>query len=292
MVRCLPITATKATTNNITSIYATNLGTVTLTWSRSSLGILLLADLSLTPSADNNDNAITDHLRLFIRPYLKWKRKGSKHHQFTSATECHRVVELSWDFSLATFRGPEPTGEFFLSVSVDGETALVVGDRAEVSGKGAEMVSRRERVRFGGLGGELLYDTKGRFGGEELEVSILIDVEGEGMRFGVDGEVVLEVRRLCWKFRGVDEVGLKSGGRIIVAWDLHDWLFREGDALFVLRFERGEEVRGCFWKRDWSDSSSGSWSVEEMEETECCEEAEAWGSGEGGFTLLVYGQKS
>ncbi|KAI0496660.1 hypothetical protein KFK09_022982 [Dendrobium nobile] len=329
MVRCLPTTASGAAAGEITSVYATRLGTITLRWSRASLGIYLRADLRLTPSTSpspspDNDNAVADHLRLRLRPYLTWKRKGSKLHQFTSGTGSRRVVELAWDLSLATFsrgRGPEPTGGFFVSFSVDGEIALIVGDRGEegICEKGSELISRRERVRFGGLGGEMSYATKGKFEGKEMAISISIDLEGEDMRLGIDGEIVLEVTRLCWKFRGSEAVALKSGGRIHVSWDLHDWLFQQeagwerspaavgeaGEAVFVLRFERGVggegqigkggrrafwEGRWCFWKRDWSDSSSGSSSGSSVEELGCCE-SELQSSGEGGFTLLVYGRK-
>ncbi|XP_020593074.1 uncharacterized protein LOC110033441 [Phalaenopsis equestris] len=286
MVRCLPTTAGRACAGEITSIYTTHLGTITLTWSRTSLGVFLLADLLLTPSpspANNNDNAISDHLRLCIRPYLTWKRKGSKHRRFRSANDRRRVVELVWDFSLATFcRGPEPTGGFFLSISVDSEIALVVGDseekdcrltgslKSKISGKRSELISRRERVRFGGIGDEMSHVTKGWFEGKEMAISIFVDVEGEEMRIGIDGEIVLEVSKICWKFRGSDGAALKTPSAIGEA----------GEAVFVLRFERGEgweeraifEGRGCFCKGDWSDSSSGSLSGSSVEELECCGE--------------------
>ena len=46
-----------------------------------------------------------------------------------------------------------------------------------------------------------------------------------GMSVCVDGERVLHVRRLRWKFRGSERVDLGGGDGVQVSWDLHNWLF-------------------------------------------------------------------
>ncbi|KAG0461357.1 hypothetical protein HPP92_021654 [Vanilla planifolia] len=81
----------------------------------------------------------------------------------------------------------------------------------------------------------------------EMEISIFSDPgEEEGMKLG-------STARAFW--RGSDGVGVTSGGRIQVSWDLHGWFFRregggrgdssvlceqKGEAVFVFRFERGD----------------------------------------------------
>ncbi|BAH94567.1 Os09g0416600 [Oryza sativa Japonica Group] len=75
-----------------------------------------------------------------------------------------------------------------------------------------------------------------------------------GMSVTVDGERVLHIRRLRWKFRGTEKVDLGGGDGVQVSWDLHHWLFPNRDtapadasavtpppqpahAVFIFRFE-------------------------------------------------------
>lgn len=64
--------------------------------------------------------------------------------------------------------------------------------------------------------------------------------------FCVDGERVLVVERLKWKFRGNERVEV-DGVPILISWDVHDWVFENnnnnsdnGHAVFMFKFEENE----------------------------------------------------
>ncbi|URE31061.1 hypothetical protein MUK42_05292 [Musa troglodytarum] len=192
---------------------------------------------------------------------------------------CHRCVEFAWDLSRASFHTggsgrPEPASGFFVAVAFDGEMLLVAGDLVEEAYKKTKArrpiapfsnptpTARREHVVLGNSGGPRSYRTVARFGGRNREISIELgpkDREPEaGMAVAVDGETVVHVQRLRWKFRGTEKVEVESGARMQVSWDLHDWLFKStaeaalsdaavptaaerGHAVFVFRFEEEEE---------------------------------------------------
>ena len=98
----------------------------------------------------------------------------------------------------------------------------------------------------------------------------------------MDGEKVLEVARLKWKFRGSERVEI-DGVHVQISWDVHDWLFEkdkdivnhrssnnnnsnnngiEGHAVFMFKFEE-DEVRGSGGGKEeeqqWSMGSGGEW---------------------------------
>ncbi|XP_062227522.1 uncharacterized protein LOC133925785 [Phragmites australis] len=213
-------------TSESTSVYWTHLGTIRLTWSRAPLGLFLAADLRLA-----GDVAPA---RFVLRPWLPWRRRGSK--RFSTAGG--RVVVFSWDLSRARFaagRRPEPVSLFSLHVSVDGELALAAGD-LETPASAGLLLSRLENAVAVAAGDA--YTTTVAVAGERHEVSLA--VEDSAMWVAVDGEKALQVRRLRWKFRGSERLDL-PGGRVRVTWDLHGWLFSpDAAAVFVLRFETSD----------------------------------------------------
>jgi len=84
-----------------------------------------------------------------------------------------------------------------------------------------------------------------------------------GMSVSVDGERVLHVRRLRWKFRGSERVDLGGGDGVQVSWDLHNWLFPPRDpppadasahahahAVLVFRFDLASGGGGGDEERD------------------------------------------
>ncbi|CAN6182289.1 unnamed protein product [Urochloa humidicola] len=229
-----------------------------------------------------------------VRPWLLWRRRGSKRFRVRD----HRV-DLAWDLSRARFPpsgSPEPSSGYFVAVVVDGEMAVVAGDMAEEAyrktkarrppGPGPVLVSRREHVNMrdgagAGAGGGRGHRTCVVVRGREREISVDLVSRGQGqgqakeqrerdraevgLSVAVDGERVLHVRRLRWKFRGSEKVDLGGGDRVLVSWDLHNWLFPTGDtsppdsaaaalvaaaappahAVFVFRFELADgEERG------------------------------------------------
>ncbi|KAL6606751.1 hypothetical protein ACP70R_042404 [Stipagrostis hirtigluma subsp. patula] len=217
--------------SSATSVYWTHLGAVTLTWSRAPLGLLLAAELRLA----GDDDGAAAPARFVLRPWLPWRRRGSK--RFAAAGG--RVVAFSWDLSrarLAPGRRPEPVSRYSLQVTVDGELALAAGDLAVPASAGFLLSRRENAVAAAGHGDA--YTTTVAVAGVEHEVSLA--VEDAAMWVAVDGEKALQVRRLRWKFRGSERLDLPHG-RVRVSWDLHGWLFCPGAAaVFVLRFETSD----------------------------------------------------
>jgi hypothetical protein len=274
-------------TSLATSVYETRLGPAAMSWSRAAFGLSLRAVLHVSapstrsPAAsdyggvemeENDDEEATVAVR--VRPWLLWRRRGSKRFRVGD-----RRLDLAWDLSRARFPpsgSPEPSSGYFVAVVVDGEIAVVAGDMAEEAYRktkarrppvpGPVLVSRREYVSMRDGGGghrtcvtvrgkarEILVDLVSRGQGKERER----DRADVGMSVSVDGDRVLHVRRLRWKFRGSEKVDLGGGDRVLVSWDLHNWLFplREtsapdataaaslpsAHAVFVFRFELGSD---------------------------------------------------
>ncbi|XP_066352116.1 uncharacterized protein [Miscanthus floridulus] len=189
-----------------------------------------------------------------VRPWLLWRRRGSR--RFRAGD---RLVDLAWDLSRARFPGsgsPEPSSGFFVAIVVDGEMVLAAGDLPDAayrrtrarrpSGPCPVLLSRREHVslRDAGAGRGRSHTTWVTVQGKEREISMDLVARGRGrdraaaagrekekdradvgMSVSVDGERVLHVRRLRWKFRGSERVDLGGGDGVQVSWDLHNWLF-------------------------------------------------------------------
>ncbi|BAT08090.1 uncharacterized protein [Oryza sativa Japonica Group] len=214
-----------------------------------------------------------------VRPWLLWRRRGSKRFRVRD-----RRVDLAWDLTRARFAcpgSPEPSSGYFVAVVVDGEMALVAGDMAEEAyrktkarrgpGPDAVLISRREHVSMRDAGHGRGHKTFVNVRGKEREISVDLVSRGHGkdrdkdkdkerdkadvgMSVTVDGERVLHIRRLRWKFRGTEKVDLGGGDGVQVSWDLHHWLFPNRDtapadasavtpppqpahAVFIFRFE-------------------------------------------------------
>lgn len=283
-----PPASTAAGPSLTTSVYETHLGLAALSWSRTVFGLSLRADLRFAGAGaaavaeeENDDDEET--FRFHVRPWLFWKRRGSKRFHLKDNRR-HRTVEFSWDLARARFLaggGPEPSSGYFVAVAVDGEMLLVAGDLVDEAYRKCKatrgnspwnpiLISRREHVVLGDSGGGRSYKTMARFGGKEREISIDLGTKERerdvGMLLGVDGKRVLQVRRLRWKFRGSERVEVEGGARIQVSWDLHNWLFQPkdeppatastataaaaelGHAMFVFRFEREAGEEGHFGK--------------------------------------------
>ncbi|XP_062194416.1 uncharacterized protein LOC133897641 [Phragmites australis] len=279
-----------AGTSLATSVYETRLGLAALSWSRAALGLALRAVLRVSapsPSAasdyddgeveyDGEEEEATVAVR--VRPWLLWRRRGSKRFHVRD-----RRVDLAWDLSRARFPSsgsPEPSSGYFVAVVVDGEMAVVAGDMVEEAYRKTKarrppgpcpiLISRREHVSMRDGNNGRGHRTCVTVRGKEREISVDLVSRGQGqgqgqgkerdkvdvgMSVSVDGERVLHVRRLRWKFRGSEKVDLGGGDRVQVSWDLHNWLFpaREtsppdaaaavapppAHAVFIFRFELG-----------------------------------------------------
>ncbi|RLN04118.1 hypothetical protein C2845_PM13G18410 [Panicum miliaceum] len=243
-----------------TSVYETHLGLVALSWSRTSFGLSLRAVLRLSPPPnsapgssssasgagyldDDADEEEEATLAFRARPWFLWRRRGSR--RFRAGD---RLVDLAWDLSRARFPGsgsPEPSSGFFVAVVVDGEMVLAAGDLPDAAYRrtrarrppGSQrpvLLSRREHVslRDAGAGRGCSHTTWVTVQGKEREISVDLKEKERadvGMSVSVDGERVLHVRRLRWKFRGSERIDLGGGGGVQVSWDLHNWLFPPRD---------------------------------------------------------------
>ncbi|WOK94356.1 hypothetical protein Cni_G03058 [Canna indica] len=270
-----PLPSTAAGPSLTTSIHDTRLGPAALTWSGAALGLALRAEINLSAGDDDDD---AESVRFRVRPWLLWKRRGSRRFRLSGQPR-HRCVTFAWDLSRASFApgggGPEPVSGFFVAVVVDGDMLLVAGDLVEEAYKKTRArrqrapfsnpapASRREHVVLADPGGCGSYRTLARCGGRDREISIDLGTKESGRESGmsvaVDRKSILRVRRMRWKFRGSEKVEIEGGAHIQVSWDLNDWLFHhkaqnvsggstnaeKGRAVFVFRFEEEEEEDTC-----------------------------------------------
>ncbi|KAJ3695546.1 hypothetical protein LUZ60_000923 [Juncus effusus] len=289
-----------------TSLYETHLGLVSLTWSPAVFGVSLSADLRLYGAGTAAPSTASSFIKheyeeeeeeeeygdqekrsssFYIRPWVLWKRRGSKKFHIRNGSYAEssndREVEFIWDLTRARFSpsgGPEPASGFYVALVVDHEMLLVAGDLQETAYRrtkllrnpSAALISRREHAVMRNHG----YRTVARFGGTEREILIRLSPE-KGMAVEIDGDQMLRIRRLRWKFRGCEKVQTEDGNSIQISWDLHDWIFGFGPcngfapteekahAKFVFKFEKPVgtdwcELKGPGWGYFGKTNSRGS----------------------------------
>ncbi|KAL8055037.1 hypothetical protein ABFX02_04G030200 [Erythranthe guttata] len=209
-----------------------------------------------------------------IKPWLFSKRKGSKNLVVNSTT-----VDIHWDLSCAKFgASPEPLEGFHLSVALNQELCLLLGDSpsgahkridySSLSLPKATFVAKREHIF-----GKKLYNSKAQFydKGKMHDIRIEYDSSesfGKCLNMYIDRKEVLQVTHLKWKFRGNQSI-LVDGVSVEVYWDVYSWLFDSvvGNAIFLFRSHVAEKKlwsnRSPFEpfalkrSRDNSDSSQG-----------------------------------
>lgn len=226
--------------NAVVCIYKAHLSTqkqmiITVTWSKN------LAGQGLTIKVcDELSSAIKVNMdyRLFK------KKKGNRTFESGNST-----VEVSWDLSLAIYSlGPEPIDGFYVSVMVDSELCLLLGDmKTGTPVAKFPLISRREHFY-----GNTHYSTKAQFSDTGTYHDILIRCTGEeheGLKgpvlsVCVDKKKVILVRKLQWNFRGNRTIFV-DGLLIDMMWDVHDWFFNPapGYAVFMFRTRSGLESR-------------------------------------------------
>ncbi|KAK7311898.1 hypothetical protein RJT34_10358 [Clitoria ternatea] len=298
--------------NLTTYLYNTDIGLVSLTWSRSMMGRSLHVHLHHHPfDSPPFPSLSSPSFHLHIKPLIFWKKHGTK--KLSSNTH------LFWNLSRAKFgSGPEPHSGFYVALVVDNEMTLLVGDstkdaysksKAHEPKKVQFLVVKREHVFA-----DKVYNTRARFGGETREIQIDCGYKDHSkLSFSVDGNKVLQIKRLKWKFRGNERVEV-DGVPVQISWDLYNWLFQkdsngDGHAIFMFKFEEEEEKEGDrslvnLWNlgvyewgkmgKSWSSSSmassagslGGSSSVLEWSSVEENELV-----GPVGFSLIVYAWK-
>ncbi|KAL4588164.1 hypothetical protein LXL04_001045 [Taraxacum kok-saghyz] len=195
--------------NLVTCVYHCKLHTfsfiVTTTWTKNIMGQAL--------SVEIDDSSTQSLCKLEIKPWLFSKRRGSK----TLDTRSNSI-DVFWDLSNAKFcSSPEPMEGFYLAITVNQELILLLGDMEKevykkmnhtiTSSPNAVFVSKKEHIF-----GKKVYATTAQF---------------------CDGTLVLQVKRLRWKFRGNCSI-LIDGLPVEVYWDVYGWFFGNfmGNAVF------------------------------------------------------------
>lgn len=273
----------KMTQNLVTCLYQTKLAgkcrPLSITWCKNLMG----QGLSVNVDVDQ-------HLcKVDMKPWMFWKKQGSKSFEVDA-----NKVEVYWDLSSAKYScGPVPTEGFFVAVVSDEEVVLLLGDmfneaykktRARPATIEAILVSRSEHVF-----GKKYHTTKARFGeggkAHEIVIECQIGPTSEPRLYvRVDRQIVVQVKRLMWKFRGNQTI-IVDGNPVEVFWDVHNWLFnpRVGHAVFMFQTCLSsdkpwlKEVAACSSVLQWP----GTYSFKDKES-----------SGPSGFSLLLYAWKN
>lgn len=216
---------------------------ITITWFKD----LLLHGLSVSVQGPDSETQYTCKIQL--KPWTFWKKHGVKHF-----TVDHKLVSVAWDLRAAKFIGEtDPQTNYYVAVICDNDVVLLLGDMKTTAFRKTRcrpalidpiLVSRKEHVF-----GRKRFATRARFRekGRVHEISIeCVNGDESGsissqnpnptMSIRIDGEQLVVVKHLQWKFRGNESVFV-DGMRIEVFWDAHDWLFGSGprNAVFVIK---------------------------------------------------------
>eukprot|EP00249_Psilotum_nudum_P017914 c26548_g3_i1 orf=88-1119(-) len=223
-----------ASQNTVTCHYQTKLGVVSINWCKS------LTGQGLGITVDDRNCRYT--CKIDLKAWLFWKKQASK-----SIDVEGKNVEVFWDLSSAKYTcGPEPHECFYVAVVCDQEVVLLIGDLKEMALKRirsvfppiqAALLSRKEHVF-----GKKFYSTKAQFGDCDKTHDITIECHATAeereprLCVKVDRQVVVQVKRLMWKFRGNQKIQV-DGLPIEVFWDVHNWLFNSCDGYAVFMFQ-------------------------------------------------------
>nr|GEW65982.1 hypothetical protein [Tanacetum cinerariifolium] len=254
-------TTNKNAQNLVTCVYQCKLHNsscfiITITWTKTLMGQGLYVEI--------DDSSKQSHCKLEIKPMLFIKKRGFKALEMGSNS-----IKFFWDLSCAKFgSSPEPTQSFYFAVSCNQELILLLGDMekevykkmSNVSGSpNAVFVLKKEHVF-----GKKVYATTAQFCGKGQVHDVLIECDTNCTNdpclvIRVDGKIVLQVKRLQWKFRGNYTI-LVDGLPVEVYWDVHSWFFGKfmGSGVFLfqtcLSAEKLWGSGSCHSATSWSGS--------------------------------------
>lgn len=274
----------RITQNVVSCIYRTSLADiprlVTVNWCKTLVGqglSIYVEDVSCQCSC-----------KVDMKPWLFWKKKGRKTFEIGE-----NKVDVFWDLSAAKYgSGPEPLECFFLAITSENEIVLLLGDMdkeafrrtvAKWPCKEPTMISRREHIF-----GKRIYSTRAQFGESGRTHDILIECQTGGREprlcVRVDKQLVVQVKRLMWKFRGNQTI-IVDGFPVELFWDVHNWLFNPSDGHAVFMFQTclasdksWSSLASTASLFQWHHQSSTSSTDKDVEEP--------------GFSLLLYAWKS
>ncbi|KAH7445065.1 hypothetical protein KP509_02G104700 [Ceratopteris richardii] len=228
-----------------------------------------------------------------MKPWLFWKKKGSK---ILDVGE--RKVEVHWDLSSAKYgSSPEPLEGFYLAVICGCEVVLLLGNMLEGAHKRAlslsplhhrlkpTLISRTEHIV-----GKRFYSTKAQFreNGSPHDIVIECQIAGKDPRFSlrIDRQLMLQVKRLMWKFRGNYTI-MVDGLPVELLWDVHNWLFNQSDNHAVFMFQVGARSP-VVGKQDCASSAS----CIQWHQHNIAKKSPRQGEEVCGFSLLLYAWNS
>ncbi|KAH6559140.1 hypothetical protein KP509_1Z026300 [Ceratopteris richardii] len=221
----------------VTCIYRTKLAdeyrVISVTWCKGLMGN------GLSVSLDHLSPQLTCYVDM--KPWLFWKKQGSKALDLNG-----KRIDVIWDFSSAKFYGsPEPQACFFLAISCKQEVLLLLGDMRQEAlrrlQKKSVLIESIQLSRKEHMFGNRVYTTRAQFlengGTHDIMIECQIGHERESrLSVKVDKQLVVQVKRLMWKFRGNQTI-IIDGIPIQVLWDVHDWLFSSCDGHAVFMFQ-------------------------------------------------------
>nr|XP_043637471.1 uncharacterized protein LOC122608427 [Erigeron canadensis] len=250
-------TVTKSGQSVFMSVYLTNIADqcrfITVTWCKN----LLIHGLSVSINGLETEYTC----KVELKPWNFWRKQGSK-----SFVVDGKSLDIFWDLKNAKFHGEtEPISEYYVAVVSGEEVVLVLGDMKKNAYRKTGcrpslfdpiLVSRKEhvfgkkkfqtRVKIHEKGGfhdiciecKTKNNAKNSHADSNAQGPIRTDT-GIGdleMEIRIDGDLMIHVKHLQWKFRGNELIKFKKG-KIEVYWDVHDWLFNPGlrNALFVIK---------------------------------------------------------
>ncbi|KAJ8748376.1 hypothetical protein K2173_003013 [Erythroxylum novogranatense] len=229
--------ASKAAQNLVTCLYQCKLRArsclITVSWTKNLMG------QSFGVTID--DSSCQSLCKVDIKPWLFSKRKGCKNLEVESDK-----IDIYWDVSNAKFgSGPEPLEGFYLAVAFNQEMVLLLGDMKKEAYKkigtipmhsGVNLIARREHIL-----GKKCFGAKAQFcdWGQLHDIKIecdTVDLKDPCLVIRIDSKMVMQVKRLKWKFRGNQTI-LVDGIPVEVFWDVHNWLFGNaiGNAVFMFK---------------------------------------------------------
>lgn len=222
------------------STYHTKIGgqwrLVMVTWCKN----LLVHGLSISVHGAEQDDGMIS-CKLEVRPWHFWRRQGSKRFFIEGA-----AVDVTWDLRAAKFGSEaEPASDFYVAMVYEEEVVLLVGDLKKEAFRrtgsrpslvDAVLVTKREHI-FGKkkFCTRAKFHERGKFHKIAIERSEETTLDPE-MVIRVDGQLVVHVKHLQWKFRGNESISINDS-RVEVFWDVHAWLFNPGlrHALFIFK---------------------------------------------------------
>lgn len=239
-----PTAVTRSGQSVYTSVYRTkiadNCRLITITWCNNSM----LHGLSVSVEGETQYSC-----KIELKSWCFWRKQGSKRFMVDDG----KAIDVFWDLKAAKFNNgeTEPTSEYYVAVVCDDEVVLLLGDLKKDAYRKTGcrpslidpiLVSKKEHIY-----GKKKFSTRTKFQdkGKCHEISIECKNRGNGdsingvqseMEIRMDGDLVIHVKHLQWKFRGNESIHL-SKMRIEVYWDVHDWLFTPGlkHALFIFK---------------------------------------------------------